>query len=454
MRKEMMRNILFVILIVLSNIGAFAQNFKISHQQAMADLDSLILALKEIHPDLFFVRNENDFNDSLQKIKEALPVDSMTSIDFYKNVQPLTTMLEDGHTQLYFPTEEIKQENNVVFPIHLNVDLNDSTLTTTNNFEIPAMTIKAGTQVLSINNHSYKEMVIQMLKYCGGERPFFRLSKIERDFVHFLYMLYPANQFTVKFSDSETDFECTLNAIPYSDFLKKNVKEIENLQSPYSFKILNDSIGLMQFNAFSGIDNFKIFADSMFTVVKKKEVKNLIIDMRANGGGDSRIGDELFQYISRVPFQQFSRTVTRYSPLQKKLTINNFGSDYSSFPNGIVVNDTIQPIALRTNPNRFKGKVFLLISHMTFSSAGSFSWTFKKNNMGQIFGEESGGMSVCFGNVVIYKLPNTHINATISYARMYEYDANDQNIHGTIPDVIVNQDKALEYSIKYIKEER
>ena len=60
-------------------------------------------------------------------------------------------------------------------------------------------------------------------------------------------------------------------------------------------------------------------------------------------------------------------------------------------------------------------------------------------------------MSVCFGDIVIYKLPNSHINSTISFARIYEYDSNENDIHGTIPDVITDGKNALEYAVKYIK---
>jgi C-terminal processing protease CtpA/Prc len=173
--------------------------------------------------------------------------------------------------------------------------------------------------------------------------------------------------------------------------------------------------------------------------------------MRINGGGDSKIGDELFQYISPVSFQQFNKTIVRYSSLQKKLALENFGNDLSKKPDGIETTDSFDLIPLRPNPVRFTGNVYLLISHKTFSSAGSFSWTFKKFNMGTIFGEESGGMSVCFGDIVIYKLPHSKINSTISFARMYEYDSDEYDIHGTIPDVAVEQEKALEHVLEYIK---
>lgn len=443
----------FVLFFILYNcLSIHAQtNFKISYQQAIFDLDSFVSAMKEIHPNLFFECNENSFNKSLKKIRKELPDDSISHIDFYKYVQPLTTLLGDGHTQLYFPKNELEQKNNFVFPLHVTINTNDSTIYTTNDFNYKDLDLKEGTKIVRINGQYYKEIIAEMLQYCSGERPFFRLSKVDRDFVHFLYMLYPSKEFTIQFSDGAKGFECVLKAIPYNDFLHINAKDLESCQSPYSFELIENNIALMEFNSFSNLDKFIVFADSMFSELKKKDIRSLIIDMRTNGGGDSKIGDELFQYISPVPFQQFSKIIVRYSNLQKKLALENFGNDLSKTPNGIKTIDNFDLIPLRPNPLRFTGNVFLLISHKTFSSAGSLSWTFKKFNMGTIFGEESGGMSVCFGDIVIYKLPHSEINSTISFARMYEYDSYEHDIHGTMPDVVVEQENALEHVIEYIK---
>ena len=38
----------------------------------------------------------------------------------------------------------------------------------------------------------------------------------------------------------------------------------------------------------------KMFADSMFVTLREKGIKNLIIDLRNNGGGNSMVGDVLF----------------------------------------------------------------------------------------------------------------------------------------------------------------
>lgn len=444
-------NKILIALIFIGFISCIKQpnSNKISHIQAVSDLEAFISALQEIHPDLFFDCSEASFNEKYQEIRKQLPDKPISKIELYKYIQPLTTLLGDGHTQLYFPKDELIKENPLVFPLSIEVNTNDSSIYVTNDY-FPGTEIKKGSVITSINGINSNTLITEMLNYCGGERPFFRLSKINRDFIHFLYMLYPNNTFRIEYSNGEGKIESLINAVPYLQYEALTKKEVAN--APYFFEVLDSRTIVMTFNSFSELDKFKTFSDSMFRVAKRMNIENLIIDMRMNGGGDSDVGDELFQYISAVPFRQFDKTRRKYSDLQKKLVLENFGYDYSSQPNGTYELTIDSLIPLRPNPLRFERNTYLLISHTTFSSAGSFSWAFKKFNMGTIIGEESGGISVCFGDIVIYKLPSSGISSTISYARMYEYDADDKNIHGTIPDITIPQKDALMYTLQYISE--
>ena len=418
----------------------------INREEALADIDSFAHALKEIHPDLFFNCPEQTFNDSLNHIRNQFTQPTYSPLDLYKRLQPLTTLLGDGHTQLYFPKEALEKENVPVFPLLVEVNTNDSTLWLNHDFSNGETTLKKGTQLISINGKDYRSLIADMLPYCGGERIFFRLSKVNRDFVHFLYMLYPANRFSVGYRTGNLQKECVVNAVPYREYAQ-NLAEQTPHREAYQFEIKDRHTALMTFNAFTNLEQFKLFADSMFRSLKEKQIEHLIIDLRMNGGGDSNIGDELFQYIASQPFQQFGKYVTRYSELQKKLAKENFGTDYSTHPNGLDTTSSFPLIRLRPNPLRFNGKVTLLISHTTFSSASAFAWAFQKMKRGVLIGEESGGMSVCFGDVVIYRLPHTHIASTLSFARVFLYDADEADIHGVLPDIETSKEEALHYAL-------
>lgn len=451
--SDIMNKLHYYIIIILfsGSLSVYGQSRKLSHAEVLADIDTLVSALTTIHPDLFFECSEKQFHEALNRVKKDIP-DSLSVIEFYRYIQPLTTMFGDGHTQLYFPEKIIHENNHLLLPLTVDINQNDSTITVTQDYTYNDIFIPKGTHILSINGENYRTLIDRMLIYCSGERPFFRLSKVNRDFVHFLYMLYPAKEYRLGCHLRGKEYDITVPALPYQQCSYGTGLTNRKKRPDYSLQLMeSQSTAIMEFNAFTDLKQFKQFTDSIFNILKQKQIQHLIIDLRSNGGGDSNLGDELLQYISPVPFKQFGKQIIRYSDLQKQLALALFSKDFRDIPNGIKVEkETDELIPLRNNPLRYQGKVYLLISHTTFSSATSLSWAFKNFNMGTTIGEETGGLSVCFGDIVIFKLPYSQLNSTISFARMYMYKATEKDIHGTLPDILIPANEALEYTLKHL----
>ena len=62
-------------------------------------------------------------------------------------------------------------------------------------------------------------------------------------------------------------------------------------------------------------------------------------------------------------------------------------------------------------------------------------------------------MSVHYGDMVNYIMPNSKLSCSISHKRFWQYGADEGSIHGVIPDVEVTQDEALDAAIKLIKKD-
>ena len=86
-------------------------------------------------------------------------------------------------------------------------------------------------------------------------------------------------------------------------------KKKEQARVPdYSFKVdEKKKVAVMDFRSFNNPQRMKMFADSMFVTLREKGIKNLIIDLRNNGGGNSMVGDVSFPYISPKPFKQMGK---------------------------------------------------------------------------------------------------------------------------------------------------
>ncbi|MEJ8606698.1 hypothetical protein JSO56_07155 [Riemerella anatipestifer] len=132
-----------------------------------------------------------------------------------------------------------------------------------------------------------------------------------------------------------------------------------------------------------------MFADSAFAEIKNRNIKNLIIDIRKNGGGNSMVGDILLQYIAKTNFRQyFDNTLIKISnQVIKKIRLERDGilkNKINSLNDSLylkqinrVLNESLGKITtahcaknitkLEKNKNRFNGNLFLSTSRITYS---------------------------------------------------------------------------------------
>lgn len=421
----------------------------LSREQAAFDIDALIYSLSEVHPDMFSVCRQADLMRAVNGAKLSLP-DSVSTLGLYQRTAPIVAMLGDGHTHLCFPFNSVFTKELKRMPLFVRVHAGKMLSCTSSLDSI----VPQGARIISINGRSAEEIIDSMLAYVSGEREHFRLRRIDEYFTALFQMLYASDTYTIRYQaegGKATD-EVTCPAMLWDDIVKRcrpwakaGVRHV-----PYSFSLDSvNGVAVMDFRAFEDVNGMKVFADSMFRTLRDKEIKHLIIDVRHNGGGSSRVGDVLLRYISPEPFVQMDRTLVRITPLTAKLTRKS---------------DIVRPrMAFREqspekyikplddNQGHYRGKVYLLTSNYTFSSASSFAWTFKECSIGTVIGEETGGMNVSYGDILPYRLPISGLHCFISYKRFWQFRADEDDIHGTIPDVMVPSADALDTVMKMIK---
>ena len=373
----MKRLFLFIILLqlVVCTVKADNQNGgKISKEQAIEDVDSLVYMLCEVHPNVFSMVTPTKFLMQVNAIKQSFR-DSLTTLELYQKVAPLVASVGDGHTSLTFPFNDVFRKETPRFPLMVSVNSNDSTITTRGAlFGVPE-----GVKIVSINGIGSKEIIQSMMKYVSGERTFFKLTCVNNDFLAWFHMLY-------------------------------------------RFRSANDMAKVCQ---------------TMVADLNRKRIENLIIDVRDNGGGTSMAVDTLLTYIANKPFMQYEKVWAKITPTTQTMTRRPYNKGCFFGVN----EEKIQPIADETK--RFKGKVWVLMNHHTFSAAASFVWTIKAFKIGTLVGEEAGGMNVAYGDVVSYALPHSKLHLGISFKRFWLYGADETNIHGALPDILAESDNAL-----------
>lgn len=429
----------------------------ISRSQASADIDTLIHTLSEVHPNIYSKISENSLNSQIADLKANLQ-DSTDAIELYKNLAPIISHIGDAHTTMVLPYREVMIKAGKYIPVFPTIDSN------TGRMYVKASVgncVPYDSEILSINGISAKEMVDKMLAFVGGEREFFRLTMIDNNMMGFFHMLFPAPEYTIKYAGQNGNEEktVTLQAVE-ADKLNaglvlspKIMKLMEDHggDAPYTFRILDgNKVAVMNFDACVDVNGMQVFADSMFTTLRDQGIKDLIIDVRYNGGGNSNVGDVLLKYIAPKPFAQYGKTLVRITPTTIALTRNR----YEKPDTRIIPEDSVSSHEPLPAAQRFHGNVYLLTSHTTFSSASSFAWAFKEAGCGTVVGEETGGMSVHYGDVVSFKLPNSGLAVNVSHKRFWLPGADENDIHGVLPDIVCTQDKALETALEYIEKKK
>lgn len=447
-----MKRIIIAITALCYIIGLNAQN--ISRSQASADIDTLIYTLSEVHPNLYNNISESSLNSQIADFKANLQ-DSTSVIDLYKALAPIIAKIGDAHTTMVLPYREVMIEAGKYIPVFPTIDSNTG-----------KMFVKASvgncvpydSEILSINGISAKEMVEKMLTFAGGEREFFRLTMIDNNIMGLFHMLFAASEYDIKYvAPNSKEAKCVklqaVEADKLNDGLVLSPKILKLMEEhggdqPYTFRIIDGrKVAVMNFDACVDVKGMQVFADSMFTVLREQSIKDLIIDVRYNGGGNSNVGDVLLKYIAPKPFVQYGKTLVKVTPTTIALTGNRYEKpDTHIIPENQSSRHEPLPMA-----QRFAGNVYLLTSHTTFSSASSFAWAFKEAGCGTVIGEETGGMSVHYGDVIGFRLPNSGLAVNVSHKRFWLPGANENDIHGVIPDIICPQDEALEKALQYIE---
>ncbi len=419
----------------------------LSAEQAQFDIDAMVNALSQVHPNIFANCSQMDFFSAVNEVKRNIN-DSISVLDLYKVAAPIVAMIGDGHTNLSFPYNQVFDTPDLL-RMPLFMDLNgDMSMTCTSSLD---SIVPRGAKILSINGRDVSEMLEDMMKYVGGESKMVKLMMLDYEFTALFQVLFPAEQYEIKYSlpGSKKVQTCTLPAVTWQEIKARCPARRDEYTGPYSYTVdEKNNVAVMDFRSLQNPQKMQEFADSMFTELKEKNIGNLIIDVRENGGGNSMVGDVFFRYISPKPFTQLDKTLIRITPFTAKLM-----NDKSTSPMFTILEHNpdrdIQP--LTEAEGHYDRNIYLLTSYKTFSSASLFAWTFKEYGMGTIVGEEPSGVGVAFGDILRYDLPVSDLLLTISYKRFWQVNADENDNHGARPDVPVPAPAALDKALNLIK---
>ena len=471
-----MKKIILILIIVISNSKAFSQtnavDKKYTEVELNKDLDYLVNSIIETHPNPFSIITKKHFFDEVNTIKSNFK-NGLDYREFYKLIAPLVASIYDGHTSVKFPGRKILNEGSTLFPFSATCDFKKKSITL-NEYVGENAPIPSNATLISINDISSEKIIEKIIENTSGENKEYRL-KMGSNFYFFGMILktyYDFDEvFEVKYIVNNKIENKRIKAISFKNFMdfvktkKSTTGQVNDVVADYVLTLKPEiKTAIIDFKYFNDEEKFDLFLKKTFDSINKIGIKNLVIDIRANGGGNSVLGNQLFKYIAKKTFSQYGKTTIKFSQLQKDYYEQNCKEDstycetykyISKQKNGRIVhlkNDEL--IVPNDSPNRFDGKIYLLTSLRTFSSASNFAQCFKNYKMGTIVGEETGGWIVSYGDKITTKLPITEMPLTISTKKFYTIGSTDRDAHGIVPGLQMDAEKSLDFVLNKIATEK
>ena len=492
------------ILIILSNI-ACSQSIdeSFSQKKMRKDLEVFKNIRIEANSGLYKYRTEEQI-DSIYKWADKEIGKSSTHRDFYNIICQLTNFEGSSHNKTYFSKKHLnnlKEETSGYFSYPIKW-IDGKWLLNFDGGKIPL-----GSEIVEINDIPIAEIISNLYKYytTDGENLTGKKVGIRGAFPKYFRLNYGLiEQFKViyKLPGSDTIETTNLESIGYNDY-KKNVNKMYSLPmdkfyyaeskdgKKYNYEQIDDSTGILTVYTF-GMGNetteehktYLAFLDSTFSNIKAENIKNLIVDIRYNGGGTDPNDLVTYSYLTQRNFQENKKAWISFEKIpQLKYVytkvprfLRPFGAGkynkmftegfYVKKDNGLYQGPLSKDQEIREpNKNAFTGNIYLLISPQVASAGSLFAAMVAGNKNTIVIGEETlGGYYGHNGHTELgYILPKSKIETFFSVVNLEQdvpkkanqiYNRGiipDFNIPQTFKDYLNQKDTQMEFAIRLIK---
>ncbi|WP_370398593.1 S41 family peptidase [Tenacibaculum dicentrarchi] len=489
---------ILLIILTLSFKISFGQNFgnfpNIEKQKLHNDLEILYQGLNKFHSGMYWYTPKDSLDNAFRKVKAQINQD-MNVLEFHKLIAPLIALSREDHTDIYL-SESVKEKIN-----------KESTF-------IPLTFVFLGTKLYCVKNGSnYQKLKIEgkEIESINGEKPIDIVGKIGNLFAsdgfikpvkysdlkgfnfskYYFYYYGNITDVNIKFQEFENPIiikplkiENINKNLRSRNTNKKGDKNKELLE----FKIINKTTAYLGLHSFSNSDikketkekSLSNFLENSFKSISDNNITNLIIDVSENGGGTEGNEGIVYSYLGDN-YQKYKKVRAKTQKavldngIDKPIILKTFGFLERTFVNKKMTDGSLERkqwigyglMAYKRVPkNKFSGKVYVIISPITYSGGSEFSNMVYSNNKATFVGQETGGGYL--GNTSGYSqeltLPNSKIEIDIP-ALQFVMNV-EQKLpfgSGVIPDhkviptfeqYINNVNAPLEYILEKIKNEK
>jgi len=355
-----------------------------------------------------------------------------TTRDYYRVLQEMCAQLRDGHTNVYAP-KELREETQQRPPLRTALVEGQVLLMEVNSETLRRLGLVPGQEVVAVDGVPVHDYAAQRAPLQSASTP---QDRAVRTYTYTL-LQGPARQ-PVALTLRDAKGRTFTKSVPRSGY---PTAETAAKRPLLEVKLLKGNVGYVALNSFDDPALVPQFAQAY---PQLSRTSALVIDVRANGGGNSDHGYAVLSYLTDQPFRT-SRWMTReYHPAFRA---------WGQRPQWYSELDAPFPpksAAPYTKP------VVVLTSARTYSAAEDFAVAFDELKRGKIIGEPTGGST---GQPLSFALPGGG-SARVCTKRDTYPDGKEFVGVGVQPQVVVRptvrdvrsgRDAVLEAALKELK---
>lgn len=498
-----------IIFFLMANKNLQAQQTLLLKQQ-QEDFEIFKTSMQEMHAGVYWFITKERFNRLYDSVYATLK-DGENSEQFYLKIRYCMAALRHGHDGVDYKGEpgiayRINSLHKSTRYLPFVLQFLDERLYIINNCS-SNKAISNGSEILSINGKSVQQItsVLKQYIFANGNNQTYKYAQLGEYFqFHYLYqMLYgEPSSYTIELIPFNHRKKITVKAdavLPQTiadEYKKQNGKGINDWGKLIGYKLLDaqEKTGYLKLETFSsyriqqGGEEIDSVIANMFSQIKKDSVRNLIVDVRNNEGGDDSwmttityfksippndgeglpyLQSDKFTYIKYIVQTQENKELLQafeHSPYE---LIDKTPDGRFKLKPQYTSHDTKERALQK---DAFNGKVYLLQNGLTFSAgfafAGKLNYLMDKDgHFLKVIGEDNGddqqaGVS-SGGWGVDLLLPNSklvlHIPVTGGGDKPYSRklpNVLDYKVIPTISDRINGIDTELEFARKLIAEKK
>lgn len=448
--------------------------------QLKEDLSVLKRALVSLHPGVYRYNTPEGLEREFAKI-EAKLTGPLSENEAFRIFSQLTEKLKCGHTYLnpYNQNSIVRDRifnGKSFFPFYFRII--DGKFIVTENASPNAL--PDGSEITKINGIPAGTIIDKLLTVTKGDGNStlehrinsIELTRFEAERYALFDMYFPLffpikdEKFSIEAIDLATkkkiNFQVpALTKADRKQEMAKRYGKTPTYDDGWKFEIRGNSTGYLKIENFITwrlkTIKFKEFLAKAFADMRAKNIKNLIIDVRGNGGGDMDPGFEISRYLAAKklpPYAESRRLVRNVSavPDLAKYISTYDDAIMNALKNGVpstfyrkvdaeyfeILGRDDYP-AVEPYEYRFMGRTFIIADSSNASATFQFLEYIQQNRLATIVGQTTGGnkQGINGGNYLFLSLPNSR--AEIDIPTYFQSPLKPQKDQSVVPDIIVKR---------------